>query len=247
MVSNSLKASIIIPCFNAEKWIEKTLLSALNQSYKNTEVIFVDNESTDRSLEIAYRLRESNPSLIIAEAKNIYPRCWDEAREKGFSIATGDYFFTLAADDLYEVSYVANCMKYLSFDPDRIKAFQSPIRNFSEHYAAPSGFADHSYKTLEEFKNLSLSRCPANSPTVIFSRELYTKGLLETDPKKYSGAADYDLYCRLADMGVFIYPAGTWLGYNYRWHPEQATWEMHKDPINYDKLIQDYWRKKWQM
>ena len=100
-------------------------------------------------------------------------------------------------------------------------------------------------KTLSEFKNLCLSGCPVASPSVVYNRQLYDDGLLDTSPELYSGAADYDLYCRLADSGIFIYPAGRYLGYNYRWHPEQATWKMHKDPINYDKLIQDYWRQKW--
>ena len=49
--------SIIIPCYNAEKWIEESIMSALNQTYQNTEVIFVDNESTDGSHEIAKKIQ----------------------------------------------------------------------------------------------------------------------------------------------------------------------------------------------
>ena len=44
-----MKVSIIIPCYNSEKWIDKCLRSALDQSYEDTEVILVDNESTDDS------------------------------------------------------------------------------------------------------------------------------------------------------------------------------------------------------
>ena len=71
--------------------------------------------------------------------------------------------------------------------------------------------------------------------------------MLKTEPEKYSGAADYDLSCKLADNNVFIYPAPMWLGYFYRWHEGQATWEMHKlkNKVNYDALIQDFWREKW--
>ncbi len=58
----NFKFSIIIPCFNAEKWIEQCLLSALKQSYENTEVIFVDNESTDNSFEIAKEIQKNIPS-----------------------------------------------------------------------------------------------------------------------------------------------------------------------------------------
>ena len=73
------------------------------------------------------------------------------------------------------------------------------------------------------------------------------KGLIKTNPEKYSGAADYDLYCDLADQGFFMLPVPSWLGYNYRWHDGQATWGMHKAKINYDSLIQSHWREKWNL
>ena len=82
------KASIIIPCYNAEKWIEKTVASALNQTHTNIEVIVVDNESTDNSYNIVKKMLENNPKLMLDTAENIYPYCWDEAREKGFSLAS---------------------------------------------------------------------------------------------------------------------------------------------------------------
>jgi glycosyltransferase involved in cell wall biosynthesis len=47
------KITIIIPCYNAEKWIAESINSALSQTYENKEIIFVDNESTDNSLNIA--------------------------------------------------------------------------------------------------------------------------------------------------------------------------------------------------
>jgi len=80
---------------------------------------------------------------------------------------------------------------------------------------------------------------------VVYKASLYHEGLLETKPEMYGGAADYDLYCSLANNKVFIYPAPVWLGFCYRWHEEQATWKVHKEGINYDKMIQDYWREKW--
>ena len=46
------KVSILIPCYNAERWIAQTIQSALDQTYHNREVIVVDDGSTDRSLEV---------------------------------------------------------------------------------------------------------------------------------------------------------------------------------------------------
>ncbi len=44
---SSKKVSIILPCYNAEKWVKEAVDSAINQTYENIEVIAVDNESTD--------------------------------------------------------------------------------------------------------------------------------------------------------------------------------------------------------
>ena len=99
---NNPKISIIIPCFNGSNFVGKALHTALEQTYKNKEVIFVDNESTDNSLLIAKEIKADFPELIVTTAKNIYPHCWDEPRTKGFELATGEHLFTLAADD-YEI------------------------------------------------------------------------------------------------------------------------------------------------
>ena len=69
------KISIIIPCYNAEKWIEQCVNSALNQTYENLEVIVVDNESKDGSLEVLNDKFGQNSKVIIDTAENIYPNC----------------------------------------------------------------------------------------------------------------------------------------------------------------------------
>ena len=240
-----MKASIIIPCYNAEKWIERCLSSALNQTHEDIEVIVVDNESTDGTLKILEEVQKENKELIIDKADNIYPNCWDEARGRGFEISTGDYLFTLASDDYLSPSYISNCLKYFSVAPDKIFAIQSAIKCVKGPEEIYVGNISHEYKSLKEFMALALLKCPANSPTVAYSRVLYDDGLLNTKPETYGGAADYDLYCKLANEGIFIYPVDQWLGYFYRWHEEQATWNVQKEEKNYDKMIQEYWSEKW--
>ena len=243
---SEIKASIIIPCYNAEKWIEQTIMSALNQTHSNIEVIIVDNESTDGSRTVVGRIAENNSKIILDTAENIYPYCWDEAREKGFSLAEGKYFFTLAADDLLHTNYVESCLKYFNNGKIKIHALQSAIKSVdaSNNFL---GDINHNYHDLQDLKKMLLVKCPVNSPTVVYDRELYDKGLLKTDPATFSGAADYDLYCSLVDKDYFIYPTGRWIGYYYRWHKDQATWQMHKEETSYDNLIQEKWSEKWKI
>ena len=63
-----MKFTIIIPCYNSEKWIEQCVVSALNQTYNNLEVIFVDNESEDGSVGIVEKIKVDYPQLIMSSA-----------------------------------------------------------------------------------------------------------------------------------------------------------------------------------
>jgi|TARA_R100000315_G_C5227680_1_gene138705 glycosyltransferase involved in cell wall biosynthesis len=242
----SSKVSVIIPCYNAEKFISKTLNSVLKQEYDNIEIIAIDNESQDKTYSILDKFAKENKKIKIGQAKNIYPFCWDEARAKGLEICTGDYITTLCSDDYYERDYIKNCVQIMDRLKDKISIFQSPIRGVDIE-GNEVNRVGHMYNDIQEFKNIAVSKCPVTSPTVFYKRELYDKGLIKTNPEKYSGAADYDLYCDLADQGFFMLPVPNWLGYNYRWHVDQATWEMHRTKINYDSLIQSYWREKWDL
>ena len=240
----NLKITIIIPCYNAEKWIEKCILSALDQTYENTEVIFVDNESTDTSLEIAKKVKEQHPHLIISTAPNLYRYSWEEPVTEGLKLCTGDYITILGADDQITPDYITNVMKYVNKAPDVILAFQSPLHGINNDTGAFVGEIGHFYNNLTEFKSLLFKGCPVTTPSMVYSKELYRRGLLKWD-SQYLGACDYNLYFHLADNGVFIFPCDRFLGYQYRWHPDQATWGMQREGVSYDETIREVWRKKW--
>ncbi|MDM7987652.1 MAG: glycosyltransferase [Smithella sp.] len=89
------KVSVIIPLYNAEKYIEDALLSVLNQTYKNIETIIVDDGSTDHSLTIA-RKYESETVKIYTQPNAGACR----ARNFAFEKSTGDYIQYLDADDI---------------------------------------------------------------------------------------------------------------------------------------------------
>jgi len=242
------KVTVIIPCYNSEKYVRESVSSALWQTHENVEIIAVDNESTDSTLEILKQMESENENLMVATAKNVYPNCWDEARLVGYKMMTGDYVTVIGSEDLREKDYIKNCVEIMTKAKGVIKAFQSPSMGFKDHKLGKvrTGIIDYRYNTREHFMKLSLDRCIVNSPSVFYDASLYEMGLLETFPEKYGGAADYDLYCKLADKGVMIYPAPNWLGFFYRWHPGQATWKVQEEETNYDKMIQDYWREKWE-
>ena len=243
---DTTKFSIIIPCYNAEKWIEVCLRSALNQSYKNLEVIFVDNESTDDSLQIAKNIQKQDDRLTVLTAPNLYKYSYEEPVVEGLTAANGEYFTILGADDFIEPTYIEKINKIISTSGGKIQLLQTPIRGVESDTGKIVGDIRHQYSSHEEFKQQLLQKSPVCTPSMVFKRSLYDDKIVRWNSKKYLGAIDYDLYCRLADQGHFIYPYPQWVGYYYRWHTNQATWGMHKEETNYDQIIKDHWRKKWQ-
>ena len=90
------KISIITPSFNQAQFLERTILSVLNQNYPNLEYIIIDGGSTDGSLEII-RKYEKYLAYWISEPD----QGQSHALNKGFEVATGDILGWLNADDLY--------------------------------------------------------------------------------------------------------------------------------------------------
>lgn len=89
-----MKITAIIPIYNAEKYLDKLLISIQQQTYKNYEVIMVNDGSTDNSLEIIKKYENDKMKYITIE--NSGPGI---ARREGFKLATGDLLFFIDSDD----------------------------------------------------------------------------------------------------------------------------------------------------
>jgi glycosyltransferase involved in cell wall biosynthesis len=95
MTPNRALVSILIPVYNAEKYLAETIESCLKQTYKNIELILVDDGSTDNSLAIA-KTYESEKVKVFTQPNSGACR----ARNLGFEKSSGDYIQYLDADDL---------------------------------------------------------------------------------------------------------------------------------------------------
>lgn len=89
------KFSIIIPNYNNGKWLEQCLNSVLNQTYKNYEIIFIDDMSEDNSLEIANKMLKT-PHKVL---KVPYKKYNGGTRNIGIMEATGNYIICIDSDD----------------------------------------------------------------------------------------------------------------------------------------------------
>lgn len=238
--------TIIIPSYNSEKFLEKCIESAVNQTYKNIEVIVVDNESQDASLDIARKMQFKFPGLLVDSAPNIYKYSYQEPVEKALELSTGDYFTILGSDDFLDPNYISNICNIINSSKNlEILALQSPILGVDNSGEKAVGLLGHSYGSIDEFKNLLFKKCPVTTPSIVLSKSLYENGVVRWNSSEYLGACDYEMYFNIAHNNIFIHPIQSWLGYYYRWHEGQSTWGMHSTGINFDHIIREKWRQEW--
>lgn len=96
------KVSIIIPNYNGSTYIKKCINSVVNQTYKNIEIIIIDDESTDNSWELIQEFDREYNNVIIFRQANMNASI---ARNRGIELATGKYALFLDSDDeLFEDS-----------------------------------------------------------------------------------------------------------------------------------------------
>lgn len=93
--------SIIIPCYNASKWIGEAIESALDQSWPSKEIIVVDDGSTDGSLDIIQKYRTSEVKIMSQSHTSA-----SRARNRALKEAAGEYIQYLDADDLLSKSKI---------------------------------------------------------------------------------------------------------------------------------------------
>lgn len=107
-----MKVSIVIPVYNASKYLERSLSCALSQTYKDIEILLVENGSTDNSLDICKEFSDQDRriSVFVADG-NVGAGI---ARNIGIENATGDYICFLDADDWYEDTLVEKMVNAVS-------------------------------------------------------------------------------------------------------------------------------------
>lgn len=106
--------SVIIPVYNVSNYLEKHLYSIINQeNFTNIEFIYVDDGSTDNSLQILKNVAKNKPNIKIYTQKN---NGVSSARNKGISKATAEYICFIDADDYLDFDYFKTLLNYFNYD-----------------------------------------------------------------------------------------------------------------------------------
>jgi glycosyltransferase involved in cell wall biosynthesis len=133
-MQNNILISIVIPCYNDAQYIEQSVLSALNQTYPNIEVIVVDDGSDIGTKTILRKIEPQIAKLITQENQG-----QSTARNVGIKEGNGEYILVLDSDDFFESSFcekaisilllkngvkIVSCYTNLLFDDGRLEVFE---------------------------------------------------------------------------------------------------------------------------
>lgn len=116
------KVSIIVPVYNVEKYLGQCLDSLLNQTFKDFEIICIDDGSTDQSLQVLKYYEKQDTRVIVIKQNN---KGAGATRNFGLHFARGKYLFFLDADDFFEPKMLETCVKTMDEEQSDIVIYRA--------------------------------------------------------------------------------------------------------------------------
>ena len=225
--------SILIPNYNREKIILETLNCAVNQTYKNTEIIVVDNKSTDNSCKIIQKFAKSHPNVkLYQNEENIGPvRNW----RKCIDYATGEYAKILWSDDLIAPDFIEKTLPYLKGHDDVGFVFTG-----TEIFNDNTGQKDKAYfigktgiyntgKYIESSLLGKLLPVPVSPGNALFRKKDLEKNLMLDVPNKIG--SDFAMHAIGNDVLIYLLTAKDYPKFAFV-NEALASFRAHNDSIS---------------
>ena len=217
-----MKVSVIITCYNKEPYLEEAVLSAINQTYKDIEIIFIDDCSTDNSIEKIKALKQKYPQIVIIQNEENKGVVY--SRNRAIEESSGEYILPLDADDIIDATYVEKAVKILDDNPD-IGIVYCKAMLF--------GAINGEWLLNEYSDDIIFNNC-------IFCTALFRKSDFERfgKYKEYmnEGWEDYDLWLSFIENGVKVYRINEIL-FKYRQTEESRTSSANAKDIKLRRLL----------
>ncbi|MBT4791710.1 MAG: glycosyltransferase family 2 protein [Halobacteriovoraceae bacterium] len=187
--------SIIIPNFNSQKYLRETILSVIGQTYKNWELIIVDDHSTDNSIKMIEEFTKSDPRVTMLKTiKNSGGPA--TPRNIGLEHASGDYIAFLDSDDTWFQDKLSVQIEYMLRENSK---FSATMRNTFHYQDEQKNQVEPNLKLkVFSYKRL-LNKNLVNTSSVILHRDL-TQNLKFDTANKFIAIEDYDYWLKLLEQ-----------------------------------------------
>ena len=189
--------SVIIPVYNGNGYLPAALLSILNQTYKNLEIIVIDDGSTDNSYEIMKNFAKEDKRLrIFKNPKNLNI---SHTLNRGIKLAKGQYLARMDADDVALPHRLEKQIKYLLDHPEVvIVGGQCQTIDITGKVIGRKHFP----RTDKQIRDALYTTNPIQHPTAVINRALLPKNFTWYNAV-LPPAEDYDLFFRLGSYGQY--------------------------------------------
>ncbi len=214
------KVSVILPNYNRERYIGEAIESVLNQTYRNLELIVVDDGSTDNSLEVVARYKDDRLKIIRIQ-HNGFPGA---VRNYGIKASKGEYIAFIDSDDVWDNDKLSikmeqfrnnNQLDFLHSDLELIDENDNPMGK-TWHKTESSRLID--YRTGDCFAQMLKGGCCIVPTSVLFRRKIIDKiGLFEESLEVCEDPHFFLKVARFFKIGFIDRPLG-----KYRIHPGNA-------------------------
>lgn len=168
--------SIVVPIYNVGKYLKRCIESVINQSYKNLQIILVDDGSTDGSGEICDTYAQNDSRIEVIHKKN---GGLSEARNVGIDVAVGEYIAFIDSDDWIRSDYVEALKRAIDIGKTKIsacaylKTFQKTITENKDNICRISNCMEI-WNINEAYQHLFLNRRIDNSACAkLYARDLF--------------------------------------------------------------------------
>ncbi|KAB7530493.1 glycosyltransferase [Flagellimonas olearia] len=169
------KVSVIIPVYNAEKYIEDCLSSVLGQTYSNIEILLINDGSIDKSLEICHEVGAKHDNILVINQPNGGA---GSARNAGLEKCSGDYVCFVDSDDYIHPSMLEIMISYLDSDSiDIVECETIEVDDYVYESPLDKSFVKREQITVETKKQY-LKRIVLYGQTAVW-RRIYKKELVQ--------------------------------------------------------------------
>lgn len=197
--------SVVIPCYNQEKYLKETVESVLKSRYTSFEILIVNDGSTDHSLALAQNLADQHSSIRVLSFENGGVA---KARNLGIQAARGPYILPLDGDDLIHENYIEEAVKILEQKPSSKVVYCQAVK-FNEQGQKP-------WK-LKPYSRYQLARDNMIFVAALFRKSDWEKvGGFSEDMKM--GREDWEFWIKMLKAGGEVYQL-PFVGFYYRLTP----------------------------
>ena len=197
--------SVIIPNYNHAKFLKERIDSVINQTYNNFEIIILDDNSSDNSVEIIrqYKDHKNVTHIAINEKNSGSPFMqW----QKGFELAKGELIWIAESDDACQDLLLETLVKEFQKDPDCVVAFCKSIKiDASGNKIGEAGMKCDIHMNGISFFNKYLYRFCfiTNASSAIFKKEVLNR--IDWEHTSFKGSGDWILWIEISRCGNIAY------------------------------------------